>query len=95
MKLYKHVTPPFYLNGKENQLIADNFDECPPFYVQDMEEENLKEAFLSLSNDEMEAIVSEDHGGIIGFAFKGVAEEMATVLSMNYLISKQLEKEGK
>lgn len=94
MKLYKHLTPPFYLNGKENALIADTFDESPPFYVQDMEDENLKDAFLSLSNGEMEAIVSEDHGGIIGYAFKEVAEEMATVLSMNYLISKQLEKKG-
>ena len=82
------LQPPFFLTDEDNQYLA-TYGETQPFYIMDMEDDNKKDAFLSLANDEMEAIVSEDHGGIIGYAFKGIAEEVVTVLNVNYRLNEE------
>lgn len=80
---------PFFLSAEDNDTISFSLEDSAPFYPMDMEEEHLKEAFLALSKGELEAIVSEDHGGIIGFAFKGIAEDVSTVLSLHYIQRKE------
>lgn len=80
---------PFFLSAKDNDTISFSFEDSAPFYPMDMEEEHLKEAFLALSKDELEAIVSEDHGGIIGYVVKGVTEEVTTVLNLHYIQRKE------
>ena len=76
---------PFFLSPEDNDTIEFFSEETPPFYVMDMEDDNLKDAFLALAKDELEAVVSEDHGGIIGYVVKGVSEEVATVLNLHYI----------
>lgn len=79
----ERVTP-FFLDSEDDNIIFREFDDYPPFHTMDMEDDNLKDAFLSLAKGEMEAIVSEHHGGIIGYAFKGHAEDIATILNLHY-----------
>lgn len=76
---------PFFLKPEDNHIVADFFGEEPSFRVMDMEDDNLKDAFLALAKDELEAVVSEDHGGIIGYVVKDVSEEVTTVLNLHYI----------
>lgn len=83
---------PFFINKHADAFIASRFpDGDAPFHTMDMEEMNVLDAIASIHNDEVEAIVSEEHGGIIGYAMKGHAEEITTVLNMNYIRARSLD----
>lgn len=53
----------------------------PNYYCMDMESENINDAKMWLENDEMVAIVSELHGGIIGYIHQSHEEEILNLLT--------------
>lgn len=72
------------LTKADDEKIAENFNGGEhPFYHQDLEEMNLKDAKDWLDKGEMVGIVSEVHGGIIGYVHNEHADDINTVLNLH------------
>lgn len=51
------------------------------YYSQDLDKGNKTDAVDWLNNEELHALVSEEHGGIIGYIHKDHIEDIITVLN--------------
>jgi Ca2+-binding EF-hand superfamily protein len=71
------------ITKEENETIANAFPGGEhTFYSQDLEPENKQDAEQWIKDDEMMTIVSEIHGGIIGYVHKEHADEITSVLNL-------------
>lgn len=74
------------LTNEDDKTIANEFHAGDhTFYSQDLEEMNKKDAYEWFENDEMTAIVSELHGGIIGYVHREHADDIATILNLHVI----------
>lgn len=74
------------LDGVDNLNIAHHYPGgSSDFYTQDLEDMNVKDAQEWLDNGELVAIVSEIHGGIIGYIQRDHADDIATVLNLHVI----------
>ena len=72
------------LTNDDNKKIAENFSGGNhDFYHQDLEDMNMKDAKEWLDKDELVGIVSEIHGGIIGYIHRGHADDITTILNLH------------
>lgn len=72
------------LTRYDEEKIASEFsDEETPFYVQDLEDENTIDATTWLEEGVMVGIVSEVHGGIIGYVYSEHASDITTILNLH------------
>jgi hypothetical protein len=72
------------LTNEDNEKISKNYSGGEhDFYHQDLEEENVKDAKGWLDEGEMVGIVSEIHGGIIGYVHRDHADDIATILNLH------------
>jgi hypothetical protein len=72
------------LTNDDNKKIAGNFSGGDhDFYHQDLEGMNVKDAKEWLDKDELVAIVSEIHGGIIGYIHRSHADDITTILNLH------------
>jgi hypothetical protein len=72
------------LTEEDNHKIAQNYPGGDhAFYHQDLEESNIADAQEWLSGGEMVGIVSEIHGGIIGYVHVENADDITTVLNLH------------
>ncbi|MCA1066170.1 hypothetical protein QTG56_25110 (plasmid) [Rossellomorea sp. AcN35-11] len=72
---------------KDDAKIAEHYGENDdhPFTYQDLEELNVKDAKEWLDDGEMVGIVSEVHGGIIGYVHKIHAADVTTILNLHMI----------
>lgn len=69
---------------EDDQKIAEKYSGGDhDFFHQELEQENVSDAKEWLDNDEMVGIVSELHGGIIGYFHREHADEIVTVLNLH------------
>lgn len=74
------------LTKKDDKTIAKEFYAGDhTFYSQDLENMNKKDAQDWIQNDEMKAIVSELHGGIIGYVHQAHANDITTILNLHVI----------
>lgn len=72
------------LTSEDNQKNAAKFEGGDHvFYQQDLEESNELDAKEWLEQGELVAIVSEVHGGIIGYVHNEHAQDITTVLNLH------------
>ncbi|OMF76760.1 hypothetical protein [Paenibacillus glucanolyticus] len=72
------------LTRYDDEKIASEFsDDETPFYVQDLEGENTIDATTWLEKGVMVGIVSEVHGGIIGYVHSEHASDITTILNLH------------
>lgn len=78
------------LTNHDDLKIGENFDNGEHiFYTQDLEESNVVDALKWFENGKMVSIVSEVHGGIIGYAHQDNIEDIVSVLNL-YAIDRLL-----
>ncbi|KAF2423622.1 MULTISPECIES: hypothetical protein [Bacillus] len=71
------------LTQEDSLKIAKNYhDGDHAFYHQDLEEPNVKDAKKWLENGELVGIVSEIHGGIIGYIHADHADDIVSILNL-------------
>lgn len=76
------------LTKKEDQKIADAYPGGDhTFYHQDLDESNITDAENWFVGGEMVGIVSEVHGGIIGYVHLEHADDITTVLNLHVINS--------
>lgn len=69
---------------EDHEKIATNYDGGDhPFTYQELDEQNVSDAIEWLDNDKMVAIVSEIHGGIIGYVHQSHADDITSVLNLH------------
>lgn len=74
------------LTEKDNETVAKAFPGGEhPFFHQDLEVENVHDAKEWLNKNELVAIVSEKHGGIIGYVHQAHADDVVTVLNLHVI----------
>ena len=74
---------------EDNQLLDEMYCKSEPeFYTFDLEDGNVKDAKEWLDKGVMEAIVSEEHGGIIGYVHQEYAQAVAEILNLHVLKNK-------
>ncbi|MGC6586676.1 hypothetical protein ACPV3A_17115 [Paenibacillus sp. Dod16] len=72
------------LTRYDDEKIASEFaDGDFPFYGQELVDQNTNDAKTWLDEDSMIGIVSEIHGGIIGYLHRDHADEITTVLNLH------------
>ncbi|OJT66901.1 hypothetical protein [Bacillus licheniformis] len=74
---------PMKLTKEDNLKIAINYPGGDHnFSHQELDEMNIKDARHWIEKGEMVAIVSEIHGGIVGYIHKGHADDFVTILNL-------------
>lgn len=78
------------LTNNDDLKIGEIFDNGEHiFYTQDLEKSNVVDALKWFENGKMVAIVSEVHGGIIGYVHQENIEDIVSVLNL-YAIDRLL-----
>lgn len=72
------------LTRYDEEKIASEYDGGEhPFFTQDLEPLNTTDAINWLEEGAMNAIVSEIHGGIIGYFHRDYADQITTILNLH------------
>lgn len=83
----------FKLTEDDNKLIAEkNSEEGHIFFSQDLEDYNKVDLIQWTENDELVGVVSEIHGGIIGYIHRDLADDLTTILNI-HAINRQMTNE--
>ena len=76
------------LTEKEDQKIAEAYPGGDhKFYHQDLDDANVADATQWVDENKMVAIVSEIHGGIIGYIHADHADDITTILNLHVIDS--------
>lgn len=72
------------LTNEDNEKIAKGYEGGDhDFYYQELDEMNVDDAREWLDEGEMVGIVSELHGGIIGYIHREHSDDMVTILNLH------------
>lgn len=83
----------FKLTNEDNQLIADRFSEGNhTFLSQPLEHCNEVDLIKWMHRDALVGLVSDIHGGIIGYIHKDLADDITTILNI-HAINRQIINE--
>lgn len=85
----------FNISEEDYEEIIEAFPEGNPnFSHQDLEEVNKEDAHDWLGSDELVGLVSEEHGGIIGYIHNSHADEVAAALNLHVIHTQDEENGG-